>query len=151
MVALKRDVALLRAPEIRIRRKLTRLYFRFPVGTPELVLEKLNSIQPVLDVRTFRYNPRSVPLTDGPQVSWGRWIERVRGAGAREPRFVVRSFDVVEQLVFGCAPINVVVFFGASIEDATIARLADLPLEFQFEVAELVLRHDVTDGCLLHE
>jgi hypothetical protein len=43
---------------------------------------------------------------------------------------MVCRFDVVEQLVFGCAPINMVIFFCAPIKDAAVAGLADLPFKF---------------------
>ena len=44
-----------------------------------------------------------------------------------------------------------VVLFGAAVEDAAVARLADLPFELQLEIAEFVLRDDVGNRLLLRE
>src|SRR5260370_24153074 len=82
VIALQPDMPFLRASEIGISGDLARLHFGFPIGTPELVLEQLHPVQPVLDVRTFRDDPRSVPLTDGLQMASRRRIERVGSAGA---------------------------------------------------------------------
>src|ERR1700674_143732 len=51
---------------------------------------------------------------------------------------------VVEKLILGGAPVDVIVFFGATIEDARVATRAQLPVEGQLEVSELVLRQEVT-------
>src|SRR6267143_167554 len=56
---------------------------------------------------------------------------------------------VVEKLILGCAPVDVVVIFGAAIEDTRVATRAQLPIEGQFEVSEPVLRQEVTNRpCL---
>ena len=102
-------------------------------------------------MRALRDDPRRVPLADRLEVSFGRGINPVRRAGAGEARLVVPGLDVVEQLVFGAAPVDVLVLFGSAVEDPAVARLADLPLELELEVAELVLRDDIGDGDILGE
>jgi len=62
-------------------------------------------------------------------MSCRRWQDGVRGTGAGEARLVIRALDVVEQLVLGRAPVDVVVLLGAAVEDAAVAGLADLPAE----------------------
>ena len=69
VVALQRDVSALGAAEIRIHRELAGLDFRFPIGAPELVLEQLETVQPVLDVRACGDNARCVPLAYWFQMS----------------------------------------------------------------------------------
>src|SRR5213593_5098964 len=54
---------------------------------------------------------------------------------------------VVEQLVLGRAPVNVIVFFGAAIEYAGVAARTQLPVEGELEVSELIFGHDVVDGA----
>src|SRR5581483_6349766 len=88
---------------------------------------------------------------DGFEVAGRRRVHRIRGAGAREPRLVVGAVDVVEQLVFGGTPVDVVVFLGAAIEDARVAGVADLPFELELEVAELVFRHEIADRPVLRQ
>ena len=41
------------AAELRPRLELGRLHFGFPVGAPELVLDQLDAVEPVLDVRSL--------------------------------------------------------------------------------------------------
>src|SRR5215472_9246454 len=131
--------------------ELTSFHPGFPIRAAQLVLEQLETIKPVFDVRTARHDPCLVPITDGLEVSRRGGIESVCGASASQSCFVVRGFDVVEQLVFGGAPIEMIVFFSASVENATVARFANLPFEFQLEVTELVFRHDVADRRFLRE
>src|SRR5882672_584353 len=151
VIALHRDVSALRAAIVGPFVELARLDLGFPVGTSELVLEQLDAVQPVLDVSAVGDDARRVPLADGFQMTGGRRVQRVRGAGARQSRFVVGALRVVEQLILGRAPVDVIVFLGATIEDAAVARLADLPVDRQLEIAELVLRHDVGDAVVLGE
>src|SRR5262249_49341798 len=82
VVALEPDMAFLRQSEMGIRPELARLHFGFPVGAPELVFEQLHPVQPVLNVRTFRYDPRSVPFAHRHQMAWRRRIQGVCRAGA---------------------------------------------------------------------
>jgi hypothetical protein len=45
----------------------------------------------------------------------------------------------------------VIVFFGPAVQDAAVAGGADLPLDLEFEIAELLAGHDVLDRQLLGE
>src|SRR5258708_2110938 len=117
----------------------------FPVRAPELVLDDLPAVEPVLDVRSFGDDARLVPLAHRLHGVGGRRIQLVRRAGEMVRPLVVGGLEIVEELIFRRAPLNVVVLLGTAVEDAAVARFADLPLDFQFEVPELVLRHDVLD------
>ena len=86
-----------------------------------------------------RQDARGVPVADRFEMSGWRRVQSIRGARAGEPRLVVVGLDVVEELILGCAPVNVVVLLGAAIEDPAVARLADLPIHLELEIAELVL------------
>src|SRR5213593_3385099 len=68
VVALHRDVPAPGAAEVWPDGKLARLHLRFPVGAPEFVLQQLDAVQPVLDVRSICDNPRYVPLADTLQM-----------------------------------------------------------------------------------
>ena len=80
-----------------------------------------------------------------------RRIQIVIGARAGEPRLVVARLDVVEQLILGRAPVDVVEFFAAAIEDAAVPGFANLPFDLEIEIAELVLRDEVLDGPVFGE
>src|SRR3954452_10465845 len=152
VVSLERDVPLLCAAVIRPVLELAGLHLGFPVRTPQLVFEGLGPIEPVLDVRALREDARLIPLTD--PLWFGarrRRIERVGGSRTRQRRLVIVGLLVVEQLVFGAAPVDMLVFLGAAIEDAGVSAFADLPFERKLEVAEIVLRHEVGDACVLEE
>src|SRR5450759_5514035 len=56
---------------------------------------------------------------------------------------------VVEELVLGRAPVDVIVLFCPAIENSRVATRTQLPVERQLEVSELVLRHEVADRPLL--
>src|SRR6476646_4008604 len=58
---------------------------------------------------------------------------------------------VVEELIFGRAPVDVIVFLGAMIEDARVSAGAELPVERELEVAELVPGDEVADGSGLRQ
>src|SRR5438105_13902898 len=54
---------------------------------------------------------------------------------------------VVEQLVLGSAPIDVIVLLGAAVENPGVATRAQFPVERELEVSELVAGDDVVDGA----
>src|SRR5579864_5305137 len=149
VVALHPQMAARRAPVVGPDGELARLDAGGPVGAAELVLEQFDAVQPVLDMRTFRDDACRVPFADPLQMTLGGRVHGVRGAGAGEPRLVVLGMDVVEELILGRAPVDVVVLLGAAVEDAAVTRLADLPVHLELEVAEFVLRHDVGDRPVL--
>src|SRR5262245_13343162 len=102
----------------------------------------------MLDMCAARNNSSAVPLADRFQLTFGRWIQRVSGTGARQARLVVGAVDIVQQLVLRCAPIDTVVLFRSPIENPAVAGVADLPLEFEFEISELFFRYDVGDRTI---
>src|SRR5438093_12921011 len=76
VVPLNANVAAPRPPVVPIRGKLARLDLRFPIGTPQLVLEQLLSVEPMLDVRASRHDPGRVPFARRLHDSRGRGIQR---------------------------------------------------------------------------
>src|SRR5262245_44259510 len=70
VIALQPDVASLRAAELRPVFELGGLHLRFPIQTPELVLDDLDVVQPVLDVRALGNDARLVPLSDRLEVTF---------------------------------------------------------------------------------
>src|SRR5262245_51691376 len=80
VITLDCDVPAFRAAVIGPGRELARLHLGFPVGTPELVLEQPGSVQPVLDVCTFRDDSRGVPLAGGLYDTLRSRIEPIRRA-----------------------------------------------------------------------
>ena len=55
--------------------ELARLHLGFPVRAAELVLEQLDAVEPVLDVRASRHDARGVPVADRLQMSGRRRIQ----------------------------------------------------------------------------
>src|SRR5438067_12796973 len=80
-----------------------------------------------------------------------RRVQTVRSARAREPRLVVARLDVVEQLILRPAPVDVFELFAAAIEDTAVSRFADLPLELEIKIAELVFRDEILDRLIFGE
>src|SRR2546430_17100049 len=84
-MVLETDVAGGVTPVMRVTGELARLDFRRPVGTPELVLDHLHAVQPVLDVFPLHHEAHLVPLP--------RWLAAAgrpgrppdRGPPPREP------------------------------------------------------------------
>src|SRR5262249_3497672 len=77
--------------------------------------------------------------------------DRINGSRAGQARFVVLGLDVVEELVFGGAPVDVVVYFRPTIKDAAVAGLTDFPIEAQLEVRELISGDEIPDRAALGE
>ena len=50
MIALERDVAASRTAIVRVSREFAAFHFRFPVRTPQFVLQQLGSVKPMLDM-----------------------------------------------------------------------------------------------------
>src|SRR5215472_19218155 len=103
MVPLQTDMTLLRAAVLGPLRELACLHARLPIGAPELVLEKLETVQPMLDVRALGDDACPVPVADRLQVPGRRRIDLVRRASAGHPGRVVSRQRVVQELVSGCA------------------------------------------------
>src|SRR5690606_4486068 len=116
---------------------------RLPLVAALLVLEQLDAVQPVFDVRPACHDARLVPLAYRVcHVACGR-VEPEVGAGRRQRALTVGVTGIVEHLHLGRGLEDVVRRFGATVEDAAVAAGGDAPLEYQLEVVELVAGHDV--------
>src|SRR5665647_1477412 len=69
VITLHREMSSLEPPVLRPRAELARRDFRLPIRAPELVLEQLEPIEPVLHVRTARDDTRCIPLTHRLEMS----------------------------------------------------------------------------------
>src|SRR6266496_1334002 len=58
---------------------------------------------------------------------------------------------VVEELVLGRAPIDVVVLLGSTVEHSRVSAGRELPVERELEVSELIARDDVVGAAFLGE
>src|SRR4051812_26683996 len=56
---------------------------------------------------------------------------------------------IVQQLVLRRAPVDVIVFLGASVKDAGVPAWTELPIERELEVSELFLADQITDRTRL--
>src|SRR5205814_5510248 len=63
--------------------------------------------------------------------------------GGGQPALTVRMPGVVQQLILGSAPVDVVVLLGAAIENTGVATRTQLPVERELKVAELIFGDDV--------
>src|SRR5882672_7862351 len=124
---------------------------RLPVGAPELVVDNLLPVQPMLDVRTLDDDPRRVPFAERLDDASGRLVERVCGGRGSQTFLPVRRIRIVEQLILRRAPVDVIVLARAAVEDPAVAALPDLPLEFELEIAEFLPRDEIIDGAILRQ
>src|SRR5260370_16254427 len=69
VIALEREVSAFGAAEVRPVLELAGLDPCFPVRAPELVLEELDAVQPVLDVGPARDDARRVPVANAFQLA----------------------------------------------------------------------------------
>ena len=152
-------MAALGAAELGPRLELGRRDFGFPVGAPQLVVDDLDAIEPMLDVRTPGDDARGVPLADRFQVSCRRRVDAVGRSRTGEARLVVGGGDVVEQLVLRAGRVNAIVagfarevrVLDAAIENSAVAGVADAPVEFQLEIGELVLGDQIARVPIFRE
>ena len=79
----------------------------------------------------------------------GRRVEVVHRSREVVVLLVVGRVHVVEQLILRRAPVDLVELVGAAIEHAAVAGVADVPLELELEIAELLLRRDVVGVAVL--
>src|SRR5579859_5878474 len=141
VIALDADEPARRKPVFRVPGELARGDALLPVLAPEVVLDDFDSVQPVLDVIAAHEEPRPVPLIVRLRNSRRDTVERVVGPGCRERVPAILGVGVVEQLVLGRTPVDVVVLARAAVKDTAVAALADLPLELELEVAEAPVRY----------
>src|SRR5262245_34899977 len=120
VIALNAEIALRRLPEVRklLRVELARLDRRVPVGAADVVRRDLLPVQPVLDVFPPRDDARLVPLVGGRGGILGGGEEVVHRSREVVVLLVVGRVHVVEQLVLGRAPVDLVELVGAAIEHA---------------------------------
>src|SRR4051794_34010702 len=96
MIALQADVADLGPAELRPCLELGRRHLRFPIRTPQFVLDGLEAVEPMFDVRSFGDDPREIPVANRFQVAGGRRVQAISGGGTGQTCFVVGGFRVVE-------------------------------------------------------
>src|SRR5207248_1211976 len=53
--------------------------------------------------------------------------------------------------IFYRAPVNVLVLFGAAIKDSAVAGVANLPVDLQLEIAELLFADDVLNASFFRQ
>ena len=133
-----RDVAAFGLAVVRPVLELARRTFAFQSALPSSYSSSFTPFSQCSTWLPLADDAGVVPPADRFQVAGGRRIERVRRPRRRQSRLVVGGLVVVEQLVLGRAPVDVVVLLGAAIKDPRVARLADPPLELELEVAELI-------------
>src|SRR5262249_42638741 len=119
------------------------------VGAADVVGRDLLPVQPVLDVLPLRDDARPVPLAGRLRGILRGGVEVVDRSGEVVVLLVVRRVRVIEQLILRRAPVDLVELVGAAIEDPAVARVADVPLELELEVGELLLRRDVVGMAVL--
>src|SRR2546427_9035491 len=90
-MVLETDVAGGVTPVMRVTGELARLDFRRPVGTPELVLDHLHAVEPVLDVFPLHHEAHLVPLACRLHDAGRRGIHVVGGTRRRETRLAVQD------------------------------------------------------------
>src|SRR6185503_11837570 len=95
-VILQRDTTTLRASVRRHLHKLAGLHERLPCRAPQLVLDDLDPVHPVLDVRPCHDEPRIVPFADRPRDIAYRRLQSVIGAGRCQRVLAIRVTGVVE-------------------------------------------------------
>jgi hypothetical protein len=94
----------------------------------------------VFHVRPARNDASSIPLSRRFDDTGSRRIEPISRAGRGEPAAPVRRLGVVEKLVLWPAPIDMIVFFRATVEYSRVAAGCYFPVQRQLEVAKLFTR-----------
>src|SRR5215469_958943 len=122
-----------------------------PVSALQLVVDDLVAVEPVLDMVAVQDDARFVPVVVRVRHAGRHTVEGEGGPGSREGALAVLGVGIIEQLIFGRTPVDVVVLARASIEDTAVARLADLPLELELEIAVRPARHQVIHLAVLVE
>ncbi len=145
-MVLETDVAGGVTPVMRVTGELARLDFRRPVGTPELVLDHLHAVQPVLDVFPLHHESHLVPLARRLHDAGRRGIHVVGRTRRRETRFAVHVPRVIQHLHFGRVPVDRVVVLAAPVKEPAVPSVCDIPFERQLEIPKLLPRDDVAGG-----
>src|ERR1019366_9248294 len=151
MIALDADEAALRQSIVGVCRKFARRDLGFPIGAAQLVSHHFSTIQPMLDMRAVDEDARRVPLAEWSCYASRRSVQTVRRRRGGQWAAAIGRVDVIEELILRRAPIDVLVFPRAAIKNAAVARIDDLPFEFEFEVSELLASHEVFDLAILGE
>src|SRR5579864_1423975 len=149
VIALDADEAARREPIVRVLGKLARSDALLPVLAPEVVFDHLDAVQPVLDMIAAHHQPCAVPLIERFGDAGRHPVEGVIRPGSRERALAILGVGVIEQLVLGCTPVDVVVLTRAAVEDAAVAGFADLPLELELEVAIAPRRDEIVNRPVL--
>src|SRR3989449_2752219 len=145
-MVLETDVAGGVTPVMRVTGELARLDFRRPVGTPELVVDHLHAVQPVLDVFPLHHESHLVPLARGLHDAGRRGIHVVGRTRRRETRLAVHVPRVIQHLHLRRVPVDGVVVLATPVENPAVPGGRDVPFECQLEIPKLVPRDDVAGG-----
>ena len=144
-----------------LRRELAVFEHLRPLGRPEVVLHDVLTVLAVNDRTLVNHDLRLVPLAEGLGVlrhGGDHVVERRRLAVAVHAQFGVGVILVIQYLIFGAGNIDRLQFHLAvllgldllgQVEDTRIAALGDLPLQFEFEILELVREDQVAAVGLL--
>src|ERR1017187_386051 len=151
VVALDADVPSARPAIIRPGGELAQLDLRLPIRTAQLVFEQLRPVEPVLDVGSSHDDPRRVPFVRGLDGSRRGRIQAVCRASSRQANLAVGCRSVIEQLVLRSAPVDVLVLLGGAIEDPRIAGRAELPVQREFKVPELLPSDEIAGTSRLRQ
>src|ERR1700720_791084 len=151
VIALQPDQARHRHAVIGVCRELARGDPFLPVRALKLVFDDFAAIEPMLDMSALYNESRLVPVIKGQHHTGRRTIERVRGPSGREAALAVRRIRIIEELIFRTAPVDMIVAARAPVKDTAVATLAYLPLEFELEISEVLLRGQIVDRPVLGE
>src|SRR2546425_2078959 len=148
LMLLQADVPLGVTTVARVRGELARFHLGLPIRAPELVLDDLHPVEPMLDVFPIHHEAYLVPLTRGLHDPGRRGIDAVGGPGRREAGLPVCMPRVIQHLHLGPAPIDGVVvrILARAVEDPAVAAGRHVPFERQLEVLELLRCDDVCRG-----
>src|SRR5579864_8026721 len=151
VIALDSDEAARREPIVRVLGKLARSDALLPVLAPEVVLDHLHAVQPVLDMIASHHEACPVPLIERFGDARGHPVEGVIRPGGREWALAILGVGVIEQLILRRTPVDMDVLARAAVEDAAVAGFADFPLELELEVAIAPRRDEIIDRPVLRQ
>src|SRR3982074_1459184 len=149
VIALQPDQAGRRQAVVGVSRKFARATPALPVSALELIFDDFAAIEPMLYMGALDNESCLVPMIERPHDTGRGAVDRVGARGGREAAAAVRRIRVIEELIFRSAPIDMIVLACAPVKDTAIATPANLPLEFELEVSEGLIRHQLLDRPLL--
>src|ERR1043166_1800856 len=142
-VVLEPDVALRRLPVLGPLLELALVDPLGPIRAPQLVLQQLLPVEPVLDVVAPDHDAGRVPFSRGLHHAARRGVQPVVGAGRGEWILAVGMGRVIEHLHFGGAVVDELRARGGAVEEAAVPPGRDLPVHRELEVPVSVGGDDV--------